>query len=452
MSKYEVTHRLSTAYHPQTSGQVEVTNRGLKRILERMVGENRALWSDKLEDALWAFRIEFKTSVGCTPYRVTHEPYQCQPMNEDYYHEQNSFYNSNSFGFDDCQPPQYNVNHPIFNTHHDYLNSQKELSTTITKLKEQMTSLTSFCEMTCQIVQKKLEEKKIKEEQAAKAQNQKLLVCYDDDDDEEESNLLKDNIIFELPPCSARLLYDNSSPRPPEEFNSKNSNAEIEFFSPSPIPNKDSDFFMEEIDLFFTPDDPMPPSIEGDEDSEGDILFLERLLYDDPIPLQDTLDFSCEVRILLPFFTYRVSSPVLLSSGSEDKIFDPGITVNHEHASPVRDVSKGEACPTKSGFIADHDRATIAKSSTLPHDSAPRVTSLSADEGSMQHTISELTALCTSLQRQYSKLQAKFQAQEEEIVKLKERVKVLEDREDVAATQSGDDAPIKGKSINEGEA
>nr|GFA78795.1 reverse transcriptase domain-containing protein [Tanacetum cinerariifolium] len=55
MVKYEVTHRLSTTYHPQTSGQVEVTKRGLKRILERTVGENRASWSDKLEDALWAF-------------------------------------------------------------------------------------------------------------------------------------------------------------------------------------------------------------------------------------------------------------------------------------------------------------------------------------------------------------------------------------------------------------
>nr|GFA73975.1 hypothetical protein [Tanacetum cinerariifolium] len=98
------------------------------------------------------------------------------------------------------------------------------------------------------------------------------------------------------------------------------------------------------------------------------------------------------------------------------------------------------------------DRATIANSSTLPHDSAPRVTSPVADEGSMQHNISELTALCTSLQRQYSELQAKFQAQEEEIVKLKERVKVLEDKEDLPDTQSRDDAPIKEKSINEGEA
>nr|GEY34983.1 reverse transcriptase domain-containing protein [Tanacetum cinerariifolium] len=50
MEKYGVTHRLSTAYHPQTSRQVEVTNRGLKRILETTVGENRASWSDKLED------------------------------------------------------------------------------------------------------------------------------------------------------------------------------------------------------------------------------------------------------------------------------------------------------------------------------------------------------------------------------------------------------------------
>ncbi|GKE13574.1 reverse transcriptase domain-containing protein [Tanacetum coccineum] len=69
MLKYGVTHRLFTAYHPQTSGQVEVSNRGLKRILERTVGENRASWSDKLDDALWAFRTAYKTPIGCTPYK-----------------------------------------------------------------------------------------------------------------------------------------------------------------------------------------------------------------------------------------------------------------------------------------------------------------------------------------------------------------------------------------------
>nr|GEW77558.1 reverse transcriptase domain-containing protein [Tanacetum cinerariifolium] len=72
MLKYGVTHRLATAYHPQTSGQLEVFNRGLKRILERTVDENRASWSDKLYDALWAFRTAFKTHIGCTPYKLVY--------------------------------------------------------------------------------------------------------------------------------------------------------------------------------------------------------------------------------------------------------------------------------------------------------------------------------------------------------------------------------------------
>nr|GEW76491.1 reverse transcriptase domain-containing protein [Tanacetum cinerariifolium] len=50
--------------------KVEVSNRGLKRILERTVGENRASWSDKLDDALWAFRTYYKTPIGCTPYKM----------------------------------------------------------------------------------------------------------------------------------------------------------------------------------------------------------------------------------------------------------------------------------------------------------------------------------------------------------------------------------------------
>nr|GEY74799.1 reverse transcriptase domain-containing protein [Tanacetum cinerariifolium] len=70
MLKYEVTHRLSTAYHPQTCRQVEVSNRGLKKILERTIGENRASWSEKLDDVLWAFRTAYKTPIGCTPYKL----------------------------------------------------------------------------------------------------------------------------------------------------------------------------------------------------------------------------------------------------------------------------------------------------------------------------------------------------------------------------------------------
>nr|GEW37885.1 reverse transcriptase domain-containing protein [Tanacetum cinerariifolium] len=72
MIKYRVTHRLATTYHPQTSGQVEVSNRGLKRILERTVGENRTSWSDKQDDALWAFRTAYKTLIRCTLYKLVY--------------------------------------------------------------------------------------------------------------------------------------------------------------------------------------------------------------------------------------------------------------------------------------------------------------------------------------------------------------------------------------------
>nr|GEW38438.1 reverse transcriptase domain-containing protein [Tanacetum cinerariifolium] len=70
--KYGVTHRISTMYLPQTSGQVEVSNHGLKQILERTIGENRASWSDKLDDALWAFRTTYKTPIGCTLYKLVY--------------------------------------------------------------------------------------------------------------------------------------------------------------------------------------------------------------------------------------------------------------------------------------------------------------------------------------------------------------------------------------------
>nr|GEY79109.1 hypothetical protein [Tanacetum cinerariifolium] len=292
-----------------------------------------------------------------------------------------------------------------------------------------MTSLTSMCELACQIVQKNLEEKQLEEEQAVKAQNWKLPICYDDDDDEENSNSLEDNITSELPPYSAvtlgepidslsmgdehlntisatesdefikscvenlvpnpsesegenecdvpagftpfsnvlfdadydfdsgddqltsdedfskkihsnplfdeeinpmkidqhplnnesdligsmpnhdssitislkidsffdELLYDNSSPRPPEEIVFDNSNVDIESFSPSPIPNKDSDSHMEEIDLPFTPDDPLPPSIEDDDyDSGRDILIFEELFdnYSLSLPKNESYHFN----------------------------------------------------------------------------------------------------------------------------------------------------------------
>nr|GEX02084.1 hypothetical protein [Tanacetum cinerariifolium] len=287
---------------------------------------------------------------------------------------------------DHCQTPQYTVNHPIFNAHKDLLSSQ-------TTLMEQMTQLTSMCEMACQIVQKKKEEKRIEEEQAANAKigrsplvvmmttitilqshqiNPLTLsnlvpnpsesdgengcdvpacfttfsnILFDADydfysvDDQslsdedfpkeiysnplfnEEINSMKidphhfnagsdliesllnhdsfiisssskiDSLFDEF----AEIVYENSSPHPPEELVSEISNSEIESFSPSPIPVEDSDSFMKEIDLSFTPDDPMPPSIgEDNYDSERDIPILEELLdnYSLSLPKNESFYFD----------------------------------------------------------------------------------------------------------------------------------------------------------------
>ncbi|GJR92555.1 reverse transcriptase domain-containing protein [Tanacetum coccineum] len=70
MKRYGVNHRFSTFYHPQTSGQVKNTNRALKRILEKTVKDNPAIWSRKLDDALWAFCTAYKTPTGTTPYKL----------------------------------------------------------------------------------------------------------------------------------------------------------------------------------------------------------------------------------------------------------------------------------------------------------------------------------------------------------------------------------------------
>ncbi|XP_073041944.1 uncharacterized protein [Primulina eburnea] len=71
-SKYGVTYKVTTPYHPQTSGQVEVSNREIRKILEKTIGSSRKEWASKLDDALWAYRTSFKTPIGTSPFRLVY--------------------------------------------------------------------------------------------------------------------------------------------------------------------------------------------------------------------------------------------------------------------------------------------------------------------------------------------------------------------------------------------
>ena len=72
LAKYGVNHRIASAYHPQTSGQVELSNTEIKSILQKTVNKSRKNWAGKLNDALWAYRTAYKNPMGISPYKMVY--------------------------------------------------------------------------------------------------------------------------------------------------------------------------------------------------------------------------------------------------------------------------------------------------------------------------------------------------------------------------------------------
>nr|GEX04213.1 hypothetical protein [Tanacetum cinerariifolium] len=151
-----------------------------------------------------------------------------------------------------------------------------------------------------------------------------------------------------------KLLYDNSSPHLPKEFISKNSDAEIESFSPSPIHVEDGDSFMEEIDLSFTTDDSMPPGIEEDEyDSERDILIPEELLSNDSLSLPKNESFHFDI----PSSSRPPTKPIVKDIKEKDKI---EAKIKSKLKS-VEKSTKSKSNQSKPGTDLERARKTIAE-------------------------------------------------------------------------------------------
>nr|GEX68768.1 hypothetical protein [Tanacetum cinerariifolium] len=333
-----------------------------------------------------------------------HVTFQCQPLNQNFY-EPNHCYKSNSFGFDQSQPPQLPVIHqPPQETSIEILHDQENEinSDRVFTIKDALGNKRYKPEDIQELFRELFNDVQNIHEELAEYINTPSWnrPAFEDDDEDyaitpdflitdslsmgdehldtisamESDEFIKssvENLVsnpskFEdececdVPDCDDSQTTNFSTFSNPlfDDFtfsDDKSSHEEViyemsfkTYSNPlfdldekiissefNPIHNEDLDSTPKNnrfdsksylLESFLNFDESIPLGIDNDDsDSEEDNLFLERLLHDDHIPLPDTLDFSYDVRVFLPFFTYPVTSLILLSSGSEDTIFDPGI-------------------------------------------------------------------------------------------------------------------------------
>ncbi|GJU08252.1 hypothetical protein Tco_1124682 [Tanacetum coccineum] len=308
----------------------------------------------------------------CENYGGPHADFQCQPRNQNFY-EPNLCYNSNSSDFD--LPPQYSIDHQPQSIQED-LNQQRmnDVHNKWIILHNDMIESRNELLKTMQYVVEMLGQR----EQAANLSTHTpepsrhfKSICYDDDDDEERrvedtSNSDKE---CDLPFCDNYVTFSNPLFDANDDFTSSNKGVpkeNVKIYS-NPLFDFDDKYISSDVNPLFNERriiDDIDVSTDIDDgyhDSEGDIIYLESLLFNDTIlnlppevfldhdprslndePNIDDLKIKKNVRftfedrhylsltfvikIFLLFLTYLVNSLLLLSSGSEDTVFDPGIS------------------------------------------------------------------------------------------------------------------------------
>nr|GFA26097.1 hypothetical protein [Tanacetum cinerariifolium] len=288
----------------------------------------------------------------------------------------------------------------------------KDLNSTLAKITEQMTSITSLCEMACKFVQKKLEEKQLEEEQAAKAQNRKLPVCYDDDDDEERSDSLDDNIISGLPSFSAIIPNepvlsteepDNSLSMGDEHLDTISATKSDEFIKSSVedlilIPSESEGILEHTCDVpsheNYPPLDASPPDSELVSSEVMEIVIPEVGGIDDDILLMIKDDILCKKLLNVNLLIAKIealnanptsssdcktksSSTSLNSLLEETNTFDNSLPEFETFCFDVKEISSGSSTtppdislPEYEAFHDDHVKEISSGSPTTHSDSS----------------------------------------------------------------------------------